>query len=183
MIDLELLSVSVGRGVTIGVREGRDVRSAIGKLPVETTTVEVGEDGLVGDQQVARGVHGGPDQAVYAYSADHFEDWATELGTPVRPGLFGENLTITGTTEREVRAGDEWQWGEVRLRVTKRRFPCYKLDMHLGREVGPFMLERQRTGWYLAVIHPGTAPTSGAIEVVARGTGPTIAEEVARETA
>lgn len=183
MTILELLSVSVGRGATIGVREGRNVRSGICKLPVESTTIEVGELGLAGDQQVATSVHGGPSQAVYAYSAEHFDDWATELGAPVRPGLFGENLTVAGTTERDVRSGDEWHWGNVRLRVTRRRFPCYKLDMHLGREVGPFMLERQRTGWYLAVVQPGTAPTTGSIEVITRGKGPTIAEEVERETA
>jgi MOSC domain-containing protein YiiM len=37
--------------------------------------------------------------------------------------------------------------------------------------VGPLM-----TGWYLAVVSPGTAPTTGPIDVVARGTGPTIAD-------
>jgi hypothetical protein len=32
------------------------------------------------------------------------------------------------------------------------------------------------TGWYLAVEEPGLAPTSGTIEIVARGDGPTIVD-------
>jgi MOSC domain-containing protein YiiM len=64
----------------------------------------------------------------------------------------------------------------VRLRVTEPRTPCYKLDIVLGRTVKRVMLHGAMTGWYLAVVEPGEAPTSGAIAVVVRGDGPTITD-------
>jgi MOSC domain-containing protein YiiM len=177
---LDLLAVNVGKVETIGMRAAdRPIRSAIRKHRVSTPTVEVTELGIVGDTQRDRRVHGGPLMAVYAYPADHFADWVEELGHEVAPSTFGENLTVAGLVEDQVRVGDRFAWGDVGLRVTQPRFPCFKLDIHLGRKVGLFMLAHRSTGWYCAVDRPGTAPTSGVIERIAEGDGPTIHSLVA----
>jgi MOSC domain-containing protein YiiM len=157
-------------------------RSAIDKRPVAGDAIDVGELGLAGDEQQerrryhGRQLHGGPDKAVCAYPHEHLPAWADLLERDIPPGTFGENLSIAGALEDEVHVGDRWRWGDVVLRVTEPRTPCFKLDLVLGRQVKRLMLHGAMTGWYLAVEQPGVAPTSGAIEVVARGDGPTIAD-------
>ncbi len=49
--------------------------------------------------------------------------------------------------------------------------------MKTGRkDITPAMIDSGRSGWYLRVLRPGTVPTSGAVELVERADGPTIAE-------
>jgi MOSC domain-containing protein YiiM len=157
-------------------------RSAIRKRPVGTDRVAVGPLGIDGDEQqetrkyYGRQMHGGADKAVCVYPHEHLPSWADLLDRDVAPGTFGENLSVSGILEDEARVGDEWQWGEVRLRITEPRTPCFKLDLVLGHKVKRVMLHGAMTGWYLAVVQPGVAPTAGTIEVVERGDGPTIAD-------
>ena len=178
MIHLDLHAVCIGTVEEIAP----GVQSAIGKRAVTSPSVVVGILGVAGDEQQdervhgGRRIHGGPDKAVYAYPREHLPVWSELLERPCGPGLFGENLSIGGALEDEVRVGDRWGWGEVLLRVTEPRTPCYKLDIVLGRSVKRAMLHGAMTGWYLAVERPGEAPVSGTIEILDRGDGPTIAD-------
>jgi MOSC domain-containing protein YiiM len=178
MIHLDLHAVCIGTIKEIAPGK----RSAIDKHPVREDVVEVGELGIEGDQQkerrlyFGRMLHGGPEKAIHAYPHEHLPVWSEIAEREVLPGNLGENLSIGGILEDEVHVGDEWAWGEVLLRVTEPRTPCSKLDVVLGRPVKRTMLHGTMTGWYLSVLRPGTAPTAGAIEVVSRGTGPTIAD-------
>lgn len=74
--------------------------TAIDKRPV-AGRVDVGQLGLVGDQQCDERHHGGPDKAVYAYASEDAAWWAEELGREIPPGLFGENLTTVGLDSPE----------------------------------------------------------------------------------
>ncbi|MCU1375897.1 MAG: domain containing protein [Actinomycetia bacterium] len=177
-MSIDLHAVCIGRVEEVAP----GTYSAIRKQPVRDDAVEVGELGIAGDEQQekrlyhGRQLHGGPDKAVCAYPHEHLPVWAELLEREVPVGTFGENLSIGGLLEDEVHVGDEWQWGDVRLRVTEPRLPCFKLDLVLGRKVKRVMLHGAMTGWYLAVVEPGPAPTVGRITVVARGDGPTITD-------
>lgn len=57
-------------------------RSAIGKRALQGT-VQVGIEGLEGDEQGDRRVHGGPDKAIHHYPRDHYAAWREELGPHV----------------------------------------------------------------------------------------------------
>ena len=77
---------------------GQTVRTAIFKTPVEEASI--GALGLTGDEQADLTVHGGPDKAVYAYSAEHYPWWRERLpGVELPYGAFGENLTVAGFDE------------------------------------------------------------------------------------
>ena len=78
--------------------------TAIWKHPVEGRVAVRGVN-LDGDDQADRTVHGGPDKAVYAYAAEDTEWWAGELGEPLGPGTFGENLTTSGLPVSEAVIG------------------------------------------------------------------------------
>src|SRR5262245_59344294 len=87
-----IVAVNVGGIVEVPYRGG-SVPTGIFKGPVEDR-VAVGPTGIEGDVQADLSVHGGPDRAVYVYSADDYAWWADELGHPVAHGEFGENLTV-----------------------------------------------------------------------------------------
>jgi len=157
----------------LGTYRGGEVFSSIKKSDVGTKLITVAPDGIEGDEQADRRVigerriHGGQFQAVYAYPLNHLGRWAAELGISDRPGIFGENLTIAGLAEPDVRIGDVFRWGGVKLRVSKPRRPCYKLPLHLGVDgVARLMLQNGRCGWYFEVITPGTVRVDAGLELV-----------------
>jgi MOSC domain-containing protein YiiM len=169
-------SVYVGEPSVLGHRRDRPVLSAITKARVSAPELKLTELNLDGDRQADLTVHGGVDKAVYVYPAEHYAAWR-EDGFDASVADFGENVSLSGVTEDDVRIGDVWAWGDALVQVSQPRSPCFKLAMKTGRkDVTPLMIDSGRSGWYLRVLRPGTVPTSGAIELVERADGPTIAE-------
>jgi MOSC domain-containing protein YiiM len=166
-----LVSVNVGLPSVIGTQRGQPVMSGIKKRPVSTPTLYLDTLNLIGDRQADLRVHGGPEKAVYAYPSEHFPLWTAELDhdPPFGPGSFGENLTVSGWFENEVRIGDVWSWGDALLQAAQPRYPCYKLALATDRPAiaKPF-IALGRTGWYFRVLRPGNVPTAGPIDVVER---------------
>lgn len=170
-----LLSVNVGMPRVIGISRGEEVLSAIAKEPVSGEIVVVRATNIDGDGQAALSVHGGPDKAVYAYPADHWNWWETTQGLRCRPATFGENLTLQGGSETDIAIGDRFRWGDVLVEVSQPRAPCFKFAMYTGREDAPQqMTSSARCGWYLRVLEEGRAPTKGAMERTFESGGPTV---------
>jgi MOSC domain-containing protein YiiM len=174
--ELEIVSVNVGRPAVLLARPSGDIVSGIVKRPVGGPSLRLTEINLEGDGQAdtkesrfGGQVHGGPDQAVYAFPAEHYARFEATLERAVGPGFVGENLTVRGATEAEVRIGDVWAWGEALLQVACPRSPCYKLGIRMGRQaLRRWVREEGLVGWYLRVLRPGTVPTSGRIVVAER---------------
>ena len=175
---MKLLSVQVGRPRTVSHR-ARDVRTAIFKSPV-LLPVRARRLGLEGDAQADLRVHGGPDKAVYAYDAAGYEHFRERLGRELTWGEFGENLTVEGMSEADVRAGDVYRIRGAVLQVTTPRSPCYKLAMRMEMPRFPkLFLESGRTGFYLRVLEEGELGAGDAIELVSRDpAAPTVLETV-----
>ncbi len=164
-----VVAVHVGRPLPLVRRRGRQVHSAIAKQPVTGPTIHVGKTNLAGDQQADLRVHGGVDKAVYAYPSEHLDAWRRALDRPLGLGAFGENLSLAGATEGQVRIGDVWAWGDALVQVSQPRSPCFKLAAHLDRpQVARMMIASGRTGWYLRVLQPGEAPVTGVLRLVER---------------
>ena len=167
--EVRLVAVNVGRPALLGQRRGRPVLSGIVKRPAVGVTLALSALNLDGDGQADLQHHGGPDKAVYAYPTEHLPSWRSELGLDLEPGAFGENLSVAGWLEADVRIGDVWAWGEARLQVAQPRSPCFKLAMRHGRPDLPRRLVASgRSGWYLRVLVPGEVPLDGPIRVVER---------------
>jgi MOSC domain-containing protein YiiM len=174
--DIEIISVNVGRPAVLVRWPTRDVLSAIDKRPVVAETLRLTTLNLDGDEQAdtrptpqGGQVHGGPDQAVYAFPVEHYPAFERELGRPLAPGFVGENLTTRGVTEADVCIGDVWAWGDALLQVTAPRGPCFKLGYRLGRHaLRTWVRESGLVGWYMRVLRPGAVPTRGRIAVVER---------------
>src|SRR5213080_3787881 len=120
---MKLLSINVGLPREIEWK-GKLVRTSIFKAPVPGR-VRVAQLNFEGDQQSDLTVHGGVDKAVYAYPSEHYESWRRELpGMDLPWAVFGENLTIAGLLEGDVRIGDHFRVGSAEFVVTQPRMPC-----------------------------------------------------------
>jgi MOSC domain-containing protein YiiM len=162
---VEAVNVGAPRPVEV---DGHTVWTAIWKSPVEGRVPLRGVN-LRGDDQADRSVHGGPDKAVYAYGAEDTEWWEGELGRPLGPGAFGENLSVRGLPVSEAVIGERWAVGSTLLEVAQPRLPCFKLALRMG---DPRFLKRfaaaARPGAYFRVIREGDIGAGDTIEVVAR---------------
>lgn len=131
--------------------------SAIDKRPV-AGAVETHAEGLSGDEQGDRRVHGGPDKAVHVYPWHHYARWRAELGPLAMlqaPPAFGENLSVEGLDEWNVCLADEWRIGGARFSVSQGRQPCWKLNDRFGvPDMARRVQDTGRTGWYLRVHEP-----------------------------
>src|SRR5688572_14539921 len=76
---------------------------------------QVGILGIDGDEQADRKHHGGPNQALLMYSADHFPEWREFGLAGLDGGGFGENLTVAGLAEADVCIGDRLRVASVLL--------------------------------------------------------------------
>lgn len=157
-------SVNVGgpREVSTG---RRIVSTAIWKAPVEGRVAVRGVN-LDGDDQADRRLHGGPDKAVYAYSAEEIRMWEDELGRPLGPGAFGENLTVEGLDVSGAVIGERWRVGSALLEVAQPREPCFKLGLRMG---DPTFVRRfaraHRPGAYLRIVEEGELAAGDEIQV------------------
>ena len=170
--------VSVNVGTPRGVRyRGNTVRTAIWKDPV-AGRVKVGGHKVEGDEQGNPEAHGGPDKAVYAYAAEDYEWWGSELGEELGPGTFGENLTLRGIDVSNALVGERWRVGGTLLEVAQPRIPCFKLGIRMGSQRFPSRFAAAgRPGAYLRIRSEGEVAAGDPVEVVHRpGHGLTIAE-------
>ncbi len=158
-----------------------DVLSGIRKRPA-AGRVAVRRLGLAGDGQADRSVHGGPDKAVYCYSQGHYAWWAERLGrTDLEPGTFGENLTVEGFGESEVRIGDVYRVGSAVLQVTRPRLPCFKLEARMGLPgFQRTFLDSGRVGFYCRVLEEGDVAAGDAVERISSPAGAATVLEDAR---
>lgn len=163
----EVLAVSVGavRPVDTGTRT---VQTGIWKAPVAGRVAVAGVN-LAGDDQADRSVHGGPDKVVYAYAVEDTEAWERELGRPLGPGAFGENLTTRGLDLSTARIGDRWRVGTTLLEVRQTRIPCFKLGLRMSDPAFVKTFARAgRPGAYLGILEEGDVGAGDRIDVVFR---------------
>ncbi len=168
--------------VSVNVAEPRVVDTARGPVPSGIFKEPVAGPRLLrtlnvdGDRQADLRVHGGPDKAVYCYPVEHYAFWAEDLGREAgTPGWFGENLTLRGFLETDVRVGDVFAVGAARVQVTGPRSPCFKLAAKMAvRGFERTFLRSGRCGWYARVLAEGLVAAGDAVEMVTSGEGPTV---------
>jgi MOSC domain-containing protein YiiM len=124
--------------------------------------------GLVGDTIGNHKVHGGDDQAVYAYAREDLDAWEVRLERSLANGMFGENLTTTGIDVTGARVGERWRIGDdgLVLEVSAPRIPCrtFAAFLELRGWIKTFT-KAAIPGAYLRVISPGHVRADDAIAV------------------
>lgn len=132
--------------------------SGIFKQPV-LQPLWLGREGLQGDQQADRRVHGGPEKAVHQFPVGRYAELAAafpEAAARLVPGSMGENLSIGTWTESSVCIGDVFQWGGAKVQVSQPRSPCWKIDARFEQDgMAAWIDEQGASGWYFRVLEEG----------------------------
>ncbi len=161
---MRLESVNVARAETIA-HGNKSMETGICKRPVEGSVL-VTEAGIPGDAIIATRHHGGPDQAVYAYSADDYDWWAETTGRDYPAGIFGENLTIRDLPG-DLRIGDRLLIGAVVLEATAPRIPCDTLSTRMqDKGFGMAFRRAERPGIYFRVLNEGEIRAGDTVTLV-----------------
>jgi MOSC domain-containing protein YiiM len=162
--EMRVTSVNVGREEAIE-HGSRTFRTGIRKRPA-SDAVHVGAESVAGDTISDKQHHGGADQAVYAYSADDYDWWSTQLGREVLPGTFGENLTIEGLPT-DMNVGDRLLIGDVLLEATAPRIPCGTLAAQMQDSgFGLSFRKAERPGIYFRVLNEGEVAAGDAVTFI-----------------
>lgn len=124
--------------------------------------------GLVGDTIGNPKLHGGDDQAVYAYAREDLDGWEAELQRPLSDGMFGENLTTLGVDVTGALIGERWRIGTdgLLLEVSAPRTPCrtFVAFLKLDHWIKTFT-QAGKPGAYFRVITPGKVRAGDAIAI------------------
>jgi MOSC domain-containing protein YiiM len=173
---MQLLSLNVSRPKTIDY-QGKPLQTGIFKEPVGTRLM-LAVSQLEGDGQGDLINHGGADKAVCVYCAEHYAYWEDKLQRKLAYGAFGENFTVTGLLEHDVRIGDIYEVGDALVQVSQPRQPCFKLGVkHNEPQLPVLVQETGYTGYYLRVLRPGAVGAGSELRLIERdAAGITVAE-------
>jgi MOSC domain-containing protein YiiM len=164
----KLVSVNVGLPKEIEWR-GQRVYTGIWKHSVDGTRA-VRRLNIEGDGQGDLGGHGGENRAVFVYQTSAYEFWTRKLErSDFSMGQFGENFTVDGLPDDEVRIGDHYRVGTALFEVSQPRVTCYRVGIRMNDARMPAMLVSEgRPGFYLRVLEEGSVTAGDAIELMYR---------------
>jgi ferredoxin-NADP reductase/MOSC domain-containing protein YiiM len=173
-----LLVVNVGLPADVRWR-GRTVHTGIWKRPVEGPRM-VRRLNIDGDGQGDLGGHGGEHRAVFVYQIDSYRYWGEHLGRDdFSYGQFGENFTVDGLPDDEVRIGDRYEIGGALFEVSQPRVTCYRLGIRMNEpEMPALVVAHRRPGFYLRVLTEGRVEAGAPITKVASGPEPITVADV-----
>lgn len=160
---MKIISTNIAKPTTIEW-QGQKVETGIYKYAVNNP-IFLGFEDVVNDHVIDRRYHGGSDKACYLYSADHYPFWQNKYpNQDWKWGMFGENLTVSGLSESEIRIGDRFQIGDAVVQVTQPRQPCFKLGVRFGDQsvVSDFWM-LPYPGVYVRVLLPGEVKSGDEI--------------------
>jgi MOSC domain-containing protein YiiM len=165
-MSARVLSINITSVVHQGEWTGSEGRTGIDKRSV-AGPIEFKNNGVVGDRIIDTNVHGGYDQAVYAYAQEDAQWWEKEINEEIPAGRFGENLTTEGIDVNAALVGEQWKIGSIILEVSQPRIPCRVFAGFWKRTtlIKDFT-QAGRPGAYLRIIQEGTAQAGDAIEVI-----------------
>jgi MOSC domain-containing protein YiiM len=138
--------------------------------------VWLGREGLAGDAQADRRVHGGTEKALHQYPVAHYTRLATafpDARALLVPGSLGENLSVPGWDETGIAIGDVFRFGDARVQVSQPRSPCWKIDHRFSADgMAQFIAAQRITGWYFRVLEEGAVEPGAEFERIERNPAP-----------
>lgn len=159
------------RSLNIGLPQkelfhGKEFLTGMCKKPV-TGELFLSRQGFEGDGVGDRKHHGGEDKAACVYSLDHYPYWEAVLGIEMPVAAFGENLSVEGLREGDVRIGDVYRVGTAVVQVSQPRQPCGTLAARYGRnDLVKLVVDSGRTGLYFRVLTEGLVQAGDDVSLV-----------------
>lgn len=124
------------------------------KHPVDSIALD--ERGVIGD------AHAGPwHRQVSLLSQESSDRWGRSTGMEIRPGDFGENLTLRGLDTATVRLLDRFDLNDTELEVTQIGKECHGEGCAIYRQVGSCIMPNE--GVFCRVLRGGTIRPGDAV--------------------
>lgn len=159
---------------TVQAMPGDGRPTAIFKQPVHGP-MAIGLEGLVGDAQADRRVHGGPEKAIHHFPLETHARLARlfpEAASTLVAGALGENISTSGFTEKDVCIGDVFALGSARVQLCQPRTPCWKIEARHGVDgMTRAIAEAGIAGWYYRVLEPGMVAAGDDFRLLERQSG------------
>jgi len=168
-----VISVNVGLPRLVGFETTSLPETAIEKHPV-AGPVRITSYGVEGNACGDTRNHGDEFMRVYAYSVEDYRWWENELGSPIKPGHFAEQLTTEGVDLNTALMGETWRVGTAVLQISHVRVPCqtFKGWMgHTGHDATAWVRRfamAARPGPYFRVLEEGIVSAGDAVVVLDR---------------
>lgn len=151
---MKIIGLYSGKLTNIGEK-----RSPTGIYKQSMPQVSVDGLGIIGDIQVDKRYHGGPEKALHQYALSSYEKIVKRyplLHKQANPGMIGENLSATDMNEHNVCIGDIYKVGGAILQVSSPRIPCWKIDAKFKQpDLHQFISQHRLNGWYYRVLQAG----------------------------
>lgn len=141
-----------------------------GGVPKRSVPVaEVSTLGLVGDKQLDKVHHGGPERAVCLFSLEHILALQAE-GNPIYPGSIGENVTVAGLDWGRLVPGTRLGMGEqVVLEITSYAAPCRNIAGSFAESRFGRVSQKSHPGWartYARVLRTGSIAPGDPVHIL-----------------
>ena len=165
---MRIITTNIGKATTI-TWNGKQEQTGIFKYPVDTPLF-LGKTDVDRDTVIDRKHHAGTHKACYLFSADEYDFWKKQYpDLDWNWGMFGENLTVEGLNETEIRIGDIYTIGTAKVEVSQPREPCYKLGVRFeDQKILKKFIQRGRPGTYVRILEEGEVKAGDSLELVKR---------------
>lgn len=169
---MKVISTNLGNPTKI-VWNGKETMTGIYKHPVDEPLFLDVED-VKNDTVVDRKHHGGTYKACYLFSVDYYPYWKEKY--PLLDwnwGMFGENLTLDGLDESQLKIGSIYKLGTALVQITQPREPCYKLGIRFNNQgILKQFIDHGHPGTYIRVLEPGKVTSGDTMELVEESKNP-----------
>ncbi|EAQ99849.1 MOSC domain-containing protein [Maribacter sp. HTCC2170] len=164
--EMKVISTNIGKSTTI-VWNGKEERTGIYKYPTNEPLF-LGKTDVLKDIVVNRKHHGGEHKACYLFSANQYPYWKELYPELIWDwGMFGENLTVEGLDESEMRIGDIYKIGSALIQVSLPREPCYKLGVRFeNQNILKQFIDHGFPGTYIRILEEGEVRKGDELVVV-----------------
>jgi len=163
---MKIIATNLGKPTKI-IWENKERITGIYKFPT-ATPLYLDTMGVANDTIGNTKVHGGTDKACYLFGEEEYTYWkGIYPNLDWQWGMFGENLTVSGLNEAEMRIGNIYRIGEAVVQVSQPREPCFMLGVRFKNQdiVAEFM-KRGYPGTYVRVLEKGYVAAEDSITLL-----------------
>ena len=169
---MKIIATNIGKPATIRWN-GKEERTGIYKYPTQEA-LYLGKTDVENDSVIDRKHHAGINKACYLFSADQYPFWKSKYPhLEWNWGMFGENLTVEGLEESNIRIGDIYSIGTSLVQVSQPREPCYKLGIRFGTQnIIQQYIDHGHPGTYIRILESGKVKAHDEMILIERSENP-----------
>ncbi|WP_350287639.1 MOSC domain-containing protein [uncultured Croceitalea sp.] len=163
---MKIIATNIGPATKVEWN-GKTIETGIFKYPTEAPIYLEKED-VASDTVIDRKHHGGEFKACYLFSSDQYPFWKAKYPhLEWNWGMFGENLTVEGLDEANMRIGNVYKVGSALVQISQPREPCFKLGIRFGTQnILKEFIDHEYSGTYVKIIEKGKVEVGDTLTLV-----------------